>query len=618
MISETIASLTIFLLVFASAFALYLPLCAITKDRLIGLRYAIPFSISVEVIIGYVFYCTNSVKYFPIAYLTTAILANVWGYFKLKPIVIHKPKIDIPTGLSLLVVFIAIVYTRYFDAFKFVGPGGNDTSAHVKFIKDLFEIGRLSNGYYAPGFHLFLMPIAKVISLSYLYRFAGPAIGMITVVSLVLLTKDYLKNKVLLIFLLALLSLPIFNQFTLQTISFFSSSLTFIFFTSFILLLATDNNKQRKNSVYLFLIFCSALALTVPYLFIGLIPSFFLLLIVASIFKRHFKTDYFRYLFKLFLILLIGFVFSFGHIFIQSKILHRYTGFPNIPVASSGDDEDQEPDTNNELVKQYKLPLFIMQNELLRPMLGTGLDLVRVKNLRPANNILSIGAYLWIILSFFVLIYAINNKNPTLLAIATFSIFFGLCTQTGVFEMSYYRGRSGWYLLLLSILGTTIFLDELNLRKFSKWLMAGCIIISATGFIFPPKFYRAYYDEEFRVIRQIAGLYSNTTISLVTGHRQLKIVAPNIKILSLDHENLTAKNAFLIIEKKMFRPNAILSQSTVLGNRNLTEFNDRWDAKEGERKKEIELIKSSEKFRELNKLFENDDFVIYTSLGKTN
>ncbi|MCX6809789.1 MAG: hypothetical protein NTZ65_03535 [Candidatus Berkelbacteria bacterium] len=614
MIFNILIAISILLLVLLSSFALYLPLCALTKDKLIGLRYAIPFSISVEIIIGYIFYCTSAVKYFPISYLIIVILANIWGYYRLRPIVIRKPKIDLLKTLSLIVILAAILYTRYFDSFKFVGPGGNDTYSHLLFVKNLLETGYLSNGYYAPGFHLFLMPIAKIIPSYYLYRFTGPAIGIISVIAIVLLIKDYLKNRSLLILLLALLASPIYNQLTLQTISFFSSSLTFIYFASFIFLLSDKSGEQRKIPQYLFFIFCGiALAVTVPYLFVTLIPAFLTVFIIVLIFKSSFEKKYSRYLLQLILILFIGFAFSFGHLFIQSNILKHYAGFPGIPVATE-DNGETTLTSNNEVANQYHLPNFISANSFLKPMFGTGIDLIKIKKLRPINSVLGLGAYLWIAFSIYLLVYAIRKKNSALVVVATFSIIFGVHTQTGLFEMSYYRGRSGWYLLLLSILGIVLFLDQVYSSKLSRWFLAACVAISITGFFLPPVFYRSYYDDEFKIASQIVKQFPDTAILLVATNSQLKIVASNISTLDLDPANLGNTNAFLIIDKKMLIPNPVLSQSAISTDSNLDEFNGRYEDKEKKIENINAQIESSEDFKKYKKYYENGDFIVFDNI----
>lgn len=594
MIHTAFIAILVISLVIASSFAMYLPLCALIKNKQLGLRYAIPFSISVEIMLGYIFYCTGTMKMFPSLYLIFAIIMNIWAYFRLRPFSARKKtNIDPLLAIILFVLTAVLVYTRFYDGLSFAGPGGNDVYNHLYFIKDLFNVGFLSNGYYAPGFHLFMMPIARVIPLNELYRSAGAAIGIVTIISFVLLMKDYLKNKTSLIFLLVLLALPIYNQFTLQTIYFFSSTLTFLYFAAFIGLLSDTNYFHRKLNYCLTATFSVALAITVPYFFITIVPSSIMVFLLVLFFRHKFAIEhrkYLRYLLNLNLIFLLGLIISFGHVFIQSNILHRDSGFPTISVipfqingansVTPEIDGEKATTSNEEIADRLKLPSFIENNTLLKPMIGTGVDLLKIKYIRPANTFLGIGAYLWMIFSLFLIIYAIRKKNLTLLTVASLGIFFGLCTQTGLFEMSTYRGRSGWYLLMLSIFGLTIFADQLHSNKLSKYILISLAAVSVSGFFFPPQFTRPYNDEEYRIVGQIAEKNKLLPITLIANDNQLDIVSNNLTAVALIPENLKHKNSILVMEKKI----------TTDDNMN---------------------IEKNDEFKKYNKLFENENFVIY-------
>lgn len=616
MTHNILITLSTFLLVLISSFAMYLPFTALIKDRVVGLRYAIPLSISIEIIIGYIFYCLGTVEYFPISYLIIVLLANIWAYSKLEPLKFKKIRPKWTMIIAISITLVAVIYTRYYDSFKFVGPGANDAYHHLNFIKDLIRTGYLNNGFYAPGFHLFLMPVAKLIPFPDLYRFAGPAIGIVNAIFFGLLFKDYLKNKILLIFLFVLLALPIYNQFTLQTIGFFSSSLSFIYLASFIFLASDKDIKERKINLSFFLIFSVALALTVPYLFVEVFPAFLIFLFMVLFFKKSFKIGYSHYLFLINVILVLGFAASFGHVYIQSKILKRYSGFPGIAITYSKPDGTQVDTSNEELADNLHLPRFIENNRYLRSIVGTGYDLAKIKNIRPANSVLGLGAYLWIACSFFLLFYALRKKNAVLLAVAVLSIFFGLCTQTGMFEMSNYRGRSGWYLLMFSIFGLVIFVDHVYQKKMLRWFLAICIILSATGFFLPPKFYRSYYDEEFRVVSQIARQYSDKNITLITNNHQLDIVAENITIQRLIPDFLQNDNPVLMIEKEMLYPDPVLSQGAASTDKNFIEFNKQFEAAKEQLKADNNEILSSEQFKNFKKFFENEEFTIYENFKK--
>ncbi|AKM82209.1 TPA: hypothetical protein DD449_03835 [Candidatus Berkelbacteria bacterium] len=609
MIHNIIISVAIFFLFLISSFAMFLPLKHLMKDEKIALRYAIPFSLSLEIIIGYIFYCTSTMRYFPESYLSFVVLANLWVCYKIKLPELRKVRFNWLAIFSVIILSIVIIYTRYFDSFKFIGPGSNDTYNHLFFVKNLLSPGYLSNGFYAPGFHIILMPLAKIISFADLYRFTGPAIGMVTVIAFILLIHNFLKNKVLTVFLLALLVLPIYNQFTLQTIGFFSSSLTFIYFAAFIVLISDQEIKRRKLNLVLFLIFSVALALSVPYFFISLLPTAAVLFLAVFVFNKKFTKGYSRYLLCINLFLFIGFLTSFGHVYIQSNVLKRYYGFPGIQVTVG-----EESTTNDAITEDLKMPGYVQKNPYLKPMLGTGYDAIRVKNVRSINSILGLGSYLWIGFSTFLFIYALRKKNALLLTLSIASLVYGLSTQTGIFEMSNYRGRSGWYLLMLSIFGLTTFVDQIYSKKMYHYLLVGSVLISASGLFLPPKFYRSYYDEEFRVISRLAKQYTDKNLTLITSSYQLGMVAQNITLQELKPDYLQNNNSVLILEKKILRPDPVLSQGAASTDKGFKNYSEKFEAREKSIKSSIESIKQDEHFTDYTKFFENENFFILTNI----
>lgn len=603
MIHNILISLIILLLVLINSFAMYLPLMALIKDKEIALRYAIPLSFSVEVLFGYIYYCTSTMSYFPICYLIFALFLNILAYIKLKPIAFTKINVNWVVLVTLFISLITIIYTRYYDSFKFIGPGNNDTYYHLIFVKDLFNPGYLSSGFYAPGFHIILMPIAKLVPFADLYRFTGPAIGIVSVISFVLLLKDYLRSKILLLFLLALLVLPVYNQFTLQTIGFFSSSLTFIYFTSFVVLSSDKDINKKKINLCLFLIFTIALALTVPYLFVAIFPAFLIFFFIVLIFKKNFHKKYPYYLFLINLILILGFLVSFGHVFLQSKVLKRSSGFPVFEVTLG-----ENALSNEEIAESLYLPDFIKNNHYLKPIIGTGYDLLRVKSIRSVKSTLGLGAYIWSGLSIFLIVYAIRKKNSILLALAILSVFFGVCVQTGMFEISNYRGRSGWYLLLLSIFSLVLFTDQIYSKKIPYYLIAICILLSATGFFFPPKFSRSYYEEEFNIVSQVARQCFDKNITLIASDRALSMVAENITSQGMNPDLLQNENSIVIIEKEILHFDSEKLPNT-------TKTDNRFEERKEQLNEDIEIIKQNENFNKYNKFFENENFIVYKNIN---
>ncbi len=623
MITNIIISLVVLILVLLSSFALFLPLWAVLKDKKMALRYAIPVSISIEMIIGYIFYCFTIARYFPIFYLILVLGLNLVAFFKLKrpnPFRFSFARPNLISVVVFLIVASALVYTRYYDGFSFISPGGNDAYNHIVFVKDLLIRGYLSNGFYAPGFHLFMMPIAKIVSVSYLYRFAGGALGLLTVLATFLLFADRLKDKSSKILLIALFSFPLFNALTLQTIQFFSSAITFISLGTFISLVIEEPQKKKQAAVIM-LISAVALAVNVPYFFISLIPALALLLIITLIATKSFPKVFRGHLSVLSLMLIAGFTVSFIHVYVMSGLLKRYDGFPNIPIAaketvaanSSLVVEESGKIGTGELAGSLGLPSVISSNKYLAPITGAAYDLVRIKDIRPATSLLGLGGYLWIAFSVFLLAYSLRKKNKLLLVIAVFSIVIGISTQTGFLEINTYRGRSGWYLLYLMLIGAIVFTDQFISAKNRKIFIVLAALLPIAGFIFPPKFYRVFYEQEFIALKKIADEYPGNMINLISQQRQLPVVSTKINKLKTEPESLVNSDTVLVIEKTLRKPDPVLAQAAVSSDKNSADFNKRFEDRENENEQVNKQILSSPDFSNYRKIIEDKDFIIYSN-----
>jgi len=77
---------------------------------------------------------------------------------------------------------------------------------------------------------------------------------------------------------------------------------------------------------------------------------------------------------------------------------------------------------------------------------------LRIKRLRvPVEFPLSIGVYVGLLLSLFVLVSSIRKRNLEFFAVSTFISLYGVSSITGILEFPKYSGRSGWYFMLGSI-----------------------------------------------------------------------------------------------------------------------------------------------------------------------
>jgi hypothetical protein len=632
----------LFLLIFISGFAWLIPLLFIFKNLNIALKISIPFSLSMEIIFGYYFYCVGTIRFFPIWYFGFVILANILAAF-----FIYKQKIIIKNNfawkkyfselkwINILVAVVIIglvIYTRFFDSVTHVSPGNNDTLTQLYYLKDLLRLGFISSSYYAPGFQIIMLPALSFFSDQNIYRFAGPVIGLLfSLFGFLLIWRE--NNKLPAWFFLIISSLPIFNPLTLQTIGFFSSSLSFIYFLGLLYLVIDLKELNRLIKYLLFLLFCIGLALTVPYLFVQFIPALFMVWILSLISRKKIP-GLARYLFVLIIISIIGFFIALGHVMLQTKILHKNigeSGFPSIPISIQVNDKllftnnyqgnilNMGLAVNNSGQKTKNIssepPLNTFLNKLdnyfpsLAPMFNSGIDAIHIKNIRPFGDLLSDGAYILMILSLFLL----TLQNKAVIVLGGFNIIFGIAIQTGVLELSYYRGRSGWYLLLLSILLIVYIFYKLP-KFWQKRILWLFLILSISAILLPPIYYRPYYESEYSEVQKIA-VSQKSELGVISDQTNINYIASNIERFNFTVDSYSAceslPRCILDLKKNQFIVNPILSQQALSQDKESQEF-DQQQAKL--RHNQVILtneIENNPEFKKFKLIYEDNNIQIY-------
>jgi hypothetical protein len=188
-------------------------------------------------------------------------------------------------------------------------------------------------------------------------------------------------------------------------------------------------------------------------------------------------------------------------------------------------------------------------------------------------------------------------------------------TETGIFEMSYYRGRSGWYLLLLSIIGLSFIFDIFYKKKYELPYLLLAIIIGYSGLYMLPNFYRTYYPETFDISSKIVKSFPSRTINLITDYDSLKLISPQNRIIPLKEENLSCnydgEKTFLILEKKTQELDPVLSQNAISSDKNFTEYYKQLEEKKIDDQKKRGQITESKCFSHFAKYWENENIVVF-------
>ena len=683
----------IFLVLSFEGFSLYLPLRAYLKNSRQALVFLIPTSISFNILLGYFFYTVKSfiafrMMYFVFVYITLVIVLNIVAMKKLGIISndwdIKNIKIRLKELLDFIfiglkktyylpiILLIPIVYTRlYYPAF-YLHFGDNDTWHHLNKLLDQMP-HKHGLHWYAPGFHILIYPLKVLIPTQGLYRFTGSVLSLITAIYIYIFVRSLLKERFqpyTQIFIPILLSLPLVNMFTIQTMAFTPSALSFIFILAFLYVVYDMNHLDWRVSKVFCGFWAMALSLTVPYSYGQFIVSLVFLWILMVVFRKRFNFKYeLRYLFFLIFVFCMGIVLAYGHVKFRNLItLHFYGTRIELPLLTNFDankkktswevlseyvfkkkflkeelrNDQKNKDQNNDFIseKRGNISINIQSSnknqkkklKLLPNLNITDWDrieyiittLLSVKDIRTIStewsirNLLAIGSYAWILFCFGILFYSIFKKNRLFFMIAIFNLSYGLFIQTGIFAAPAYKGRSGWYLMLGAILASILLfnygIEILRQRRLLnlKWIAGFLIFLYSMAWINPPSFYRKFHEDIFKVVNSLSLDFPDQRIEILTNAGDAAIISMQyfrIKPVSIPYLKINSKRKDLI--KAVILEKKIKRVDPFLSGVGLVgakDFED-YDQREQER-----IGRQKEKFDKIRELIQkNEEYKEYKS-----
>ena len=616
------------------AFAYYIPLYALFRDKEKVSKVIIPISISSQIIFGYLFYIFEVTKYYPISYLIFLAALNTVA------IIILKSEINklLKQGrkfnkLWLLIIFLPVIYSRFYDAVVFNAPGNPDALAHLTMLKEISTHGVLSNFYYAPGFHLLLLPLTYLVPDWDISRYAGSFLGLLTILTAFLLLKNNLKHKLSSILLILLLCFPAFDRLGLQTIGFFPSAITFIFMPLILYFTSKPTEFDKAQARNVLIVAIVALAITVPYFLVPLLFGMILIYPLVAIFRFKAEENYRKFMRNNILLLLVGFFVAFGHVYLFTKTLHQQGGFPEIPTIQLSEDKPTTGSNKKDNFFQlksftekyqnrsefyYKIPVILIKSDfyqsMMVPMLGTGVETIQPKNILGFDNFLQIGAWLYLVIFVSLIIYSIKTRNNLLLTISTLGLLFGISTQTGIFEMSYYRGRAGWYYNFLMLISLAYIFDLIYKNKYFATATLAMILLGVSAVYKPAIFPRLFYPETYAFANKIAIISNSDKVEIVANEGAISLTSNKLILQSVKIENLAdnGKEKYIILNKKPFDRAGLLANMIFSPEKDIVLSNQ--DAIRKQKEVEIartQAIKDSEAFEQYELFTESANIEVF-------
>jgi hypothetical protein len=309
-------------------------------------------------------------------------------------------------------VFFAIIYAQSFDALNHISISHPDSLSSLKWFGELSS-AKIPN--YPPGLYILCSGIYSMFDMKNYVNIIGLAISLVINIEVYKLFKGFIKSKSKHIFLLVTL-LPIFISIIFTRVGFNSGQLTFLWLINLIAIFSRLTKKDPIGKQYWTLTFSSLLIQ--PHV----ILTWFVPIVAATLYL--YKVKIINQLKSLIPILLVPPISIVMYLIFSDFSLSTFklTDITN----------DKQTNSINILWENF-------------------VSIVGIKgHIRPWDeSIFSVGAYLG--LSILVIILFVT-KDIQLKVISIFTLFMGLIVATGIFEIGYFKGRTGIYYFYLIVI----------------------------------------------------------------------------------------------------------------------------------------------------------------------
>lgn len=496
--------------------------------------YALP----IYIILGSIFHVLHLLVVFNIVFFIASLFLIVKKIF------------FIPRKLDVLLAII-ITYFTFQDAVNHITWNHPDAGSNFSWQKSILS-DYVYN--YPIGFSILTSSVKQLINFERSINYVAASIALIIAFEVYKINSNSLGKKMSIFFQFIIL-LPISSTILFTRIGFNTGQILFLLFILILNLIYnfTYNSKYKINLIQIIIISVASI-LTAPHVFITWSIALFFVSLFLFVFIK-------KYIFILYLSCLMS-IFILIYLIIFSKI-NSFSKFSELIFNKSSELENnmQNKSEINSVVEIFLN--FIQVKSYIRP---------------PLDNILFFASYIAI---FIMIISFLFSKNLTIKSISILGIILGFITQTGIFELSYFKGRSGIYFYYTFIFVLLMFYKKLGKSKLKKTFLIDnylIIIISTLYLLFiPNKAYRETDETVYLKTKNILDEYKQN-INIMSDFKNMRLIDSRIIEYELKFDKtLLLKMDYVILNTSNKRPDPYLSGLKKYEDRDISEFYKKMD-----------------------------------------
>ena len=433
-----------------------------------------------------------------------------------------------------------IIFVHYYDAFKSISPSDIDSLTNYQWINYNLTLPDL--GYF-PGVTIISNISYLIVDPIYNLNYFSVSVSLIILLSINLILINILSSASLFIFNLILVS-PIYYPLLYTRLGLNNGVLFSLFFYAIITIFIKYKYFLKFNIINLTIILITlfAAALTAPHMLLLISPP----IIYSYWVVRHQVSSK-----MLILILFFGAALTLGISF-DLKIPTYWKYLISSPSPS-------------------------LSNSFPR-LLG---ELISVKSpIRPIfESYLSLFAYIFLIIILIGLVYALKYKLIKYQIILGFCFFLNITNLTGIFEFSYLKGRSGWYLMYAVALLACIVFDDLikhfhsfkQVKYLNTLLLIGVLSSLFFSILVPPKPYRFQNEDGLIYIKNIVEKNQSSSINLKTDLLHANLIDSRILVNKFSNTELWQYD-YILLNMQSNIPDLFLANLRRYEDRNFQKF----------------------------------------------